>query len=73
YSMAAARGSENGCANLGACFAAGSLGLQKNLREAERWFRAMGSASVRDADDSQRGEVANWLRERAPGRDPVLV
>ena len=65
YGIAAARGSEHGCYNLGQAFAHGFYGLPKNAREATRWYRAMESAAVRDASDDARDDAAKWLREHA--------
>ena len=65
FTAAAARGSEGGCYNLALCLANGWNGLRKNARAATRWFRAMESATVRDADDGARDEAAEWLRKHA--------
>ncbi len=64
-SIAALRGSALARFNLGLSFANGLLGMRKNVREAERWFRSMRSASVRDVTDSHHDEATNWLREHA--------
>ena len=62
---AAKGGSEAGCYNLADCFANGLNGLRENARAATRWYRAMESATVRDADDDARDNAAEWLREHA--------
>ena len=67
YGIAAARGSELACFNLANCLFRGyhEIGLQPNVREATHWFRAMGSATVRDAGVIARKKAAKWLREHA--------
>ena len=65
FSIAAKGGSEAGCSNLARAFAAGLKGLPQNAREATRWFRAMESATARDAGDGARDYAAKWLREHA--------
>ena len=65
YGIAAARGSESGCYILANRLANGWNGLRKNARAATRWYRAMESATVRDADDESRDKAAEWLREHA--------
>ena len=64
-SIAAARGSEAGCYYLANCFYNGWAGLQPNAREATRWYRAIESATVRDAGEKARDTAAKWLREHA--------
>ena len=65
YTAAAARGSEIGCCLLANYLAKGWSGLRKNPRAATRWYRAMESATVRDASDGARDVAAKWLREHA--------
>ena len=65
YTAAAKSGSEVGCYYLANCFANGWNGLRKNARLATRWFRAMESATVREAGDDARDAAAEWLREHA--------
>ena len=66
YAIAAKDGSETGCGNLASCLAEGYLGLRENYaREATRWYRAMESATVRDASETLRADAAKWLREHA--------
>ena len=65
YAMAAKSGSEVGCYHLAKCLASGRHGLRENMREATRWYRAMESATVRDAKDEARDLAARWLREHA--------
>ena len=67
HGIAAARGSELACYNLAGNLAHGShtIGLRPNVREATRWYRAMESATVRDARDELRDNAAEWLREHA--------
>ena len=65
YTAAAGRGSERGCFNLAHGLAYGFLGLRKNARAATRLYRAMESATLRDACDDARDEAAEWLREHA--------
>ena len=65
YGIAAKGGSEDGCYYLAQCLAYGWNGLRKNARAATRWFRAMESATVREAGDDARDAAAEWLREHA--------
>ena len=65
YTAAAGRGSERGCYFLAQCLAGGWAGLRKNARAATRWYRAMESATVREASDEARDKAAKWLREHA--------
>ncbi len=64
-SIAADRNSEAGCFALATYFAQDMAGMRPNLREATRWFRAMESASLRDAIDCLRDQAAVWLRKNA--------
>lgn len=70
YSVAAGRGDECACFQLGWSFADGLNGLPRDHREATLWFRAMGGAEVRDAPQSLRDKAARWLREHAAEPDP---
>ena len=65
YTAAACRGSAQACYDLAVSFDNGDCGLRQNLREATRWFRAMESAKIDDADDECHAEAAKWLRENA--------
>ena len=65
YAIAAERGSEAACSNLAGCLSEGDCGMRKNAREATRWYRAMESATVRDARDDARDYAAKWVREHA--------
>ena len=62
YGIAAKGGSEVGCYYLAQCLAKGWNVQRKNPRAATRWFRAMESATVRDAPDCVRDKAAKWLR-----------
>ena len=65
YGIAARGDSELGCYMLAVNLANGWAGLRENAREATRWYRAMESATVRDASDNARNRAAKWLREHA--------
>ena len=65
HTAAACRGSAVACFNLAVSFADGDCGLRQNPREATRWYRAMESAKMKDADDDCHAEAAEWLRDNA--------
>ena len=68
FGIAATSGSELGCFFLAESFSSGPDVSPKNVRVATRWYRAMESATLRDADPDwkfARYKAADWLRKHA--------
>ena len=61
--MGAVLGSEYACGVLAQANAQGIGGIDKNPKEATRWFREMQKCDQRDSGSAAREEAAAWLRE----------
>ena len=61
--VAAGMGSEYACGVLAQANAQGIGGIDKNPKEATRWFREMQKCDQRDSDETTRKKAAAWLLE----------